>query len=304
VVRLVRDPDARVAATALQAAVDAGPRMDPLRALLVESLGAEDVQVRAAALNGFAKLADPATLPILLDAFQRSLGDPSRNAALSALDALGALHAAGVPVWPSLGRRVGRLDDALLRERGVRLFGEPARARWGDPHPVQTGLDLADYLALVERWVRPAIAGAKPALAVVETAAGTIVLRLFAGEAPLTVESFASLAERGYFDGQEWPRVVPNFVIQGGDPRGDQTGGPGYALRDELNRHRYVRGTLGMALSGPDTGGSQFFITHSPQPHLDGGYTVFGEVMEGFDVVDRVRAGERITRIRVDPPVR
>ena len=89
----------------------------------------------------------------------------------------------------------------------------------------------------------------------------------------------------------------PNFVIQGGDPRGEGTGGPGTVIRDEINRWRYDRGTLGMALSGPDTGGSQFFLTHSPQPHLDGRYTIFGRLTSGADVLDRIVQGDRIRRI-------
>jgi cyclophilin family peptidyl-prolyl cis-trans isomerase len=125
------------------------------------------------------------------------------------------------------------------------------------------------------------------------------VLTLFAWDAPLTVYNFASLAQRNYFDGQRFHRVVPNFVIQAGDPRGDGNGGPGYAIRDEINRQRYRRGTLGMALSGPNTGGSQWFITHSPQPHLDGGYTIFGEVQAGASVLDQIRQGDRIVRITV-----
>ncbi|MEO7456178.1 MAG: peptidylprolyl isomerase, partial [Gemmatimonadaceae bacterium] len=133
----------------------------------------------------------------------------------------------------------------------------------------------------------------------IETERGTMVLALFSSEAPLTVYNVVSLASRGYFDGQHFHRVVPNFVIQMGDPRGDGSGGPGYAIRDELNRRRYLRGTLGMALSGPNTGGSQFFVTHSPQPHLDAGYTVFGELREGADVLDRIVQGDRIVRITV-----
>ena len=132
----------------------------------------------------------------------------------------------------------------------------------------------------------------------IETNRGRIEVELFADDAPLTVRSFLELAERGFFDGQEWPRVVPNFVIQGGDPRGDTSGGPGYSIRDEINRHTYLRGTLGMALSGPDTGGSQWFITHSPQPHLDGTYTVFGRVVRGMEVADDILPGDRIIRIR------
>ena len=92
---------------------------------------------------------------------------------------------------------------------------------------------------------------------------------------------------------------ISNFVIQTGDPRGDGSGGPGYSIRDELNDRPYVRGTVGMALSGPDTGGSQFFITHSPQPHLDAKYTVFGHVVNGMDVVDRIQQLDVIQRGRI-----
>ncbi len=123
-------------------------------------------------------------------------------------------------------------------------------------------------------------------------------MELFHQDAPLTVRNFLSLAEAGYFDGQEWPRVVPNFVVQGGDPRGDTSGGPGYSIRDEIDRHRYGRGMLGMALSGPDTGGSQWFLTHSPQPHLDGTYTIFGRVASGWEALDTLLPGDRIIRIR------
>ena len=95
--------------------------------------------------------------------------------------------------------------------------------------------------------------------------------------------------------------MVPDFVVQAGDPRGDGYGGPGYTIRDEIGRLRYGRGVMGMALAGPDTGGSQFFITLSPQPHLDGGYTAFGEVVAGDDVLDRIEADDRIVTIREVP---
>jgi cyclophilin family peptidyl-prolyl cis-trans isomerase len=99
--------------------------------------------------------------------------------------------------------------------------------------------------------------------------------------------------------------VVPDFVVQGGDPRGDGWGGPGYAVRDEIGRFRFGRGVLGMALAGPDTGGSQFFVTLSPQPHLDGGYTAFGEVTEGIEVLDRLEPGDTILSVReVEAPRR
>jgi cyclophilin family peptidyl-prolyl cis-trans isomerase len=108
-----------------------------------------------------------------------------------------------------------------------------------------------------------------------------------------------ALTAKGFFNGLQIHRVVPNFVVQDGDPRGDGEGGPGYSIRDELNERPFLRGTVGMALSGKDTGGSQFFITHSPQPHLDAKYTVFGRVVNGMDVVDRIQQGDVVQRVRV-----
>ena len=105
------------------------------------------------------------------------------------------------------------------------------------------------------------------------------------------------LAAQHFYDGLLFHRVVPDFVIQAGDPRGDGFGGPGYTIRDEINRLRYGRGVAGMALAGPDTGGSQFFVTLSPQPHLDGGYTAFGEVIAGSEVLVDIQAGDRIEAI-------
>ncbi|HEY0349512.1 MAG TPA: peptidylprolyl isomerase, partial [Pyrinomonadaceae bacterium] len=104
----------------------------------------------------------------------------------------------------------------------------------------------------------------------------------------------------GYFNGQTIPRVVPNFVVQAGDPRGDQNGGPGYQIRCEINEAPFERAAVGMALSGKDTGGSQWFVTHSPQPHLDGGYTVFGHVVRGMDVIDNIARGDVIRRVIVN----
>jgi len=108
-----------------------------------------------------------------------------------------------------------------------------------------------------------------------------------------------NLARKGFFNNVRFHRIVPDFVVQGGDPRGDGEGGPEYTLRDELNQRPYLRGTVGMALDWRDTGGSQFFITHSPQPHLDAKYTVFGRVIDGMDVVDKIQQWDVIRRIRV-----
>ena len=127
-----------------------------------------------------------------------------------------------------------------------------------------------------------------------------IQIELAVIDAPLTVENFVTLARKGYFNGLSFHRVVPDFVIQDGDPRGDGEGGPGYTIRDELNELPYVRGTVGMALDPwPDTGGSQYFITHSPQPHLDAKYTVFGRVIAGMDVVDKIQQWDVIRAVRI-----
>lgn len=136
--------------------------------------------------------------------------------------------------------------------------------------------------------------------AVLSTAKGKIEIELFTDAAPLTVLTFARLARSGFYDGLRFHRVVPNFVIQGGDPRGDLWGSPGYSIRSEFNRKRYVRGAVGMASAGKDTEGCQFFITHSPQPHLDGRYTLFGRVVKGLDVVDRIRTDDQIDSIVID----
>jgi cyclophilin family peptidyl-prolyl cis-trans isomerase len=133
----------------------------------------------------------------------------------------------------------------------------------------------------------------------IETVKGTIEFELAVLDAPQTSRNFIRLARTGFFNGLPIHRVVPNFVVQGGDPRGDGEGGPGYTIRDELNERPFMRGAVGMALSGKDTGGSQFFITHSPQPHLDAKYTVFGHVVNGMDVVDRIQQGDVIQRVRV-----
>jgi peptidylprolyl isomerase len=139
--------------------------------------------------------------------------------------------------------------------------------------------------------------GPRPELRL-DTTRGSITLELDAESAPQTVETVLALAEEGRYDGVEFHRVVPNFVIQSGDVEGmGGWGGPGFAIRSELTRLAYDRGTLGMASAGKDTEGSQWFVTHGMQPHLDGRYTAFGRVIEGIAVVDAVLMGDRVTRM-------
>ncbi|HEU4456284.1 MAG TPA: HEAT repeat domain-containing protein [Longimicrobium sp.] len=288
-----READGRVAAAAIEAAVGAvGQGVATIRPLLVGALEHPDPIVRTNALNALATLGDLSTGTLALDAYQRAQGDSLNDAALAAVDVLAALYRRDPSIADAFHTRFARSEDYLVRQRVAAAFGNAELSRWGTPLPIETRRSLDDYRALVRRSMQRPTRRAR-----IVTERGTIDLELFAADAPLTVESFLSLAGRGFFDGQEWPRVVPNFVIQGGDPRGDTSGGPGYAIRDEINRHPFLSGTLGMALSGPDTGGSQWFLTHSPQPHLDGGYTVFGRAARGMDVVGRVLPGDRILRI-------
>jgi len=144
--------------------------------------------------------------------------------------------------------------------------------------------------------------------ATIETQKGTIVADLFDEEAPNTVANFEKLANSEFYDGTRFHRVISNFMIQGGDPlsrdpnnRRVGTGGPGYTIKCETHRntHRHEAGTLSMAHAGKDTGGSQFFICHSPQRHLDGVHTVFGQVRQGMDVVNSIRQNDVVTSIRV-----
>jgi len=172
-----------------------------------------------------------------------------------------------------------------------------AAAAWGPDVPIATGRTDADYRDIARRYLVPALTGQPDPQVTIETDRGRLTLELLPTEAPTTVAAFLGLVDRHYFDGGRWHRVVPNFVIQDGDPRGDGWGGPGFVLRDEVNPERYQAGTLGMALSGPDTGGSQFFITHSPQPHLDGIYTVFGRLTGDLRALPQVAMGDRIRSI-------
>lgn len=134
-----------------------------------------------------------------------------------------------------------------------------------------------------------------------ETERGTIELELYPQHAPKTVNNFAFLVGEGFYDGVSFHRVISDFMIQGGDPTGTGRGGPGYRFEDETrgNPLKHEKGVISMANAGPNTNGSQFFITHGPQPHLDGRHTVFGKVVQGQDVVDAVRQGDRILKVEV-----
>jgi HEAT repeat protein/cyclophilin family peptidyl-prolyl cis-trans isomerase len=286
--RLLADKDARVLPAVLRAWSTL--KLPGLETHLAAALTRDDIGVRseAASIAGAQKIA--ALRQPLVAAYQRARSDSSDDARWAALTALAALDpaAARAPMEETLADK-----DWALRLRAARwLVAQDAssdaltRIR---PAPVTAAPDV--YTSAIQPPYSPQI--------YLETAKGTVQLQLDVLDATLTTVNFMALARKGYFDGLQIHRVVPAFVVQDGDPRGDGSGGPGYSIRDELNDRPYLRGTVGMALSGPDTGGSQWFVTHAPQPHLEGRYTVFGQVVNGMEVVDALEVGDTITRIRV-----
>ena len=292
--RWTGESDGRVRAVVageLARLADSAATRETARTRLRIMLTDRDVGVRSASLGGLTRGATATDLAAAVVSQSFAASDRDNDARLAfwrLADTVIARH----PALPeSLMRSLAALTrpaDPLERLAAAHI---PRFAAWRD----STG--TARPLPWYEERARE-FTGTPPTL-LIQTERGTMELLLYPHEAPLTTYNIVSLARRGYFNGQHFHRVVPNFVVQGGDPRGDGSGGPGYAIRDELNRRRYVRGTLGMALSGPNTGGSQFFITHAPQPHLDGGYTVFGALLRGEDVLDRIVQGDRIVVVTI-----
>jgi len=197
------------------------------------------------------------------------------------------------------------LDDKSLEKDapGIPFMVKMAREKHEDqvqPYQSAFGTKLGQLLNSDIDYKRALSRKNGSVSAVLTTEKGTFTIVFNPEEAPLTVDNWVKLARSGYFNGLEVHRVVPNFVMQDGDPRGDGNGGPGWSIRCEVNMLGYDRGAVGMALSGKDTGGSQWFVTHSPQPHLDGGYTVFGHVDEtGMKVVDNIVRGDKILKVTI-----
>ena len=136
--------------------------------------------------------------------------------------------------------------------------------------------------------------------ATVKTQRGDLVLELFAADAPKTVNNFIFLAREGYYDETVFHRVIPGFVVQGGDPTGTGSGGPGYRFADEFSKKKHATGSLSMANAGPNTNGSQFFICYEPQPHLDGHHSVFGQLTTGMDVMHQIKQGDKLVKVTIE----
>ena len=286
---MLADPDSRVIPSVITAMTKL--KAPGMAKILFEHLSKDDPGIRAAAAGNIGELKPDGGVDVLVAAYKRGEADlliDTRAAAIEALSKYGA--AAAIPTL-----RTALADkDWAVRVKAAELLKtlDPTieTSRLMRPAPVPDSMTY-DAASLTAPPVSPHV--------YIETDKGTIEIELDVLDAPITAQNFMTLASKGYFDGLSFHRVVPNFVVQGGDPRGDGDGGPGYTIRDELNQEPYLRGTVGMALAWRDTGGSQFFITHAPQPHLDARYTVFGRVVSGMEVLDAINQWDVMKRVRV-----
>ncbi|HET7563995.1 MAG TPA: peptidylprolyl isomerase, partial [Gemmatimonadaceae bacterium] len=300
---LARDPDPRVRVAAYSVFA---PHVDSAamlrhqwrRDLMIWALGDWDYEVRAIAVGSLDGHASASEVPAVLRSYRLALQhDTVNDAEVAAIRYIAdAWRRDSLSFGDSLRRAIAALP--VPADPMVRAAGRHTSLFSGWPAATTPERPLDWYEQRVRSLIVPALAGHLPHVDIV-TERGIIALELDALDAPLTVDNFLSLARSGYYQNVRFHRVVPDFVVQDGDRRGDGSGGPAYTIRDELNRRRYDRGAVGMALAGPDTGGSQYFITLSPQPHLDGGYTVFGHVTSGYDALDAIVQGDRIAAIRV-----
>ena len=289
--RMLGDPDVRVVQSALAAIAHArGPDAIPT---LADHVTHPDMGVRATAVSSLAQtegVDEKRLIPWLAAAFDASLGDRDIEARMTVVEALeknGSADARGF-----LRRIAGSDASRAVRQRSLSALKE------GFAPPEDNAIRTPEARRLVSVYQTGEAPIYSPR-AVISTRYGRIELALDLVDTPLTTMSFVRLAESGFFNGLTFHRVIPGFLIQGGDPRGDGYGGPGSTIRCEYNSHAYGRGAVGMALAGKDSGGSQFFITTTPQPNLDGAYTLFGRVLAGMDVVDRIRPGDVIDRLEI-----
>lgn len=298
------EKDGRVIAAGLQAWADVVQGSND-RALVEAArsfIAHPDAAARGVAADILSKAADPADLTQLTAMYVRTGRDSFPDAALSALKAVVAIRRRGGSAAERVDQEflgtVPRPVNYLVRRWAEANWPEAAQ-RWGPAYPVATGRTLQDYRDLIGQFLLAPDSVARPHVFIETEQRGVLEVELFGPEAPLTVANFLRLVDRRFFDGNRWHRVVPNFVVQDGDPRGDGFGAPGGAIRDEINRARYgIKPMLGMALSGPDTGSSQWFINLTSLPHLDGTYTIFGRAVGNTAALARITQGDVIRTIR------
>ena len=287
-VGMLDDADRRVVPAVLSTLVGIGaPEAGPI---LIDHLEDDDVVVRKTAATLLGVVKPPDAIDALATAYAAAADDPEYLARAATVDAAGAI---GGPAGRDILTAALADRDWAVRVRAARHLERLSPGRDHDARIRPAPTSGTDYGAreLVDPGVSPHV--------YIDTARGTIQLELAVLDAPLTAANFMRLARRGFYDGLTFHRAVSNYVVQGGDPRSDSEGGPGYTIRDEINQLPFLRGTVGMALDWEDTGGSQFFITRLPQPRLDGRYTVFGRVVDGMDVIDRLEPGDAMLRVRV-----
>jgi cyclophilin family peptidyl-prolyl cis-trans isomerase/HEAT repeat protein len=278
--------DARVMGALLNALNRAKLAIHP--ALARRQLNGKDPAVRALAARLLTDLTEE-NFTALARAFEQSGGGSMVAARLGLLAAIARYK---TPEAVSLVKAALSDPEQRVRRRAVELLGQAGVMGVEIPASAVTTVRDQAYYARVRRLRN------KKVTATIYTSKGPIKVELFAADSPLTVDNFVALARQGYFKESLFHRIVPNFVAQGGgDPRAE--GGPGYQIRCEINLHLYQRGSVGMALAGKDTGSSQFFFCHAPQPHLDGGYTVFGQVIAGMEVVDQLTRNDLIEKIEI-----
>lgn len=301
---MVNDSDPRVL-TAVGAALTEYPQVAALENLR-QLLASEDLAVLTTAASALGARGDRGALAGLNSSYARLKSPADSEPMTEIVRAIGNIV---VPVDPAVSfgslelpdktASLATLTSALKDpDRAVALEAAASLARIdGKDHSGEVVSISAGAFPLHLETIRK-----PPAQKVrIVTAQGEIVIEFLPGSAPNTVANFLSLASRDYFNNLNFHRVVPGFVTQDGCPRGDGWGGPGYAIRCEYNDQHYDSGMVGMALSGKDTGGSQYFITHTPQPHLDGRFTIFGRVISGLTVLEDVLIGEPIQRVDLIP---
>jgi peptidyl-prolyl cis-trans isomerase B (cyclophilin B) len=273
------------------AAVRALGRLDVDEVLpyLAKMLSDADWVVATEAAAGLAEFDEEGTVPALVDAYRAREMRQDVDVHLQILQSLRALEVSEGPAIDLLRECVGD-PDVRVRTLAAEILREQGLA----VPPMKSAREF--YRQRFDRSRLAALASpVGPVRAVISTKHGDIEIELYGDDAIQTVDNFIKLARSGFYDGVTFHRVEPNFVIQGGCPRGDGWGDPGYTIRSEFNHYRFGQGFVGIAHSGKDTGGSQFFITLSPQPHLDGRYTIFGKVRRGMDVVRQVDRSDEMT---------
>ena len=281
------DSKTRVTAALALANVKLPNRNKVLTGLLSHS----DPFVVAAAASWFqnpevAEQVDSEVISALKAALMKMSGEPDPNFVVGLIDAIDALKVQTTEFESPLSIFMNDARPAI-RRRAAAVMSRDFSI------PMEFGANPRK-----QPYRRPRPVGGRPILTL-EMERGTVTIEMFGDIAPRTVGVISSLANSGFYNGRSWHRIVPDFVAQGGCPRGDGWGGPGYAIEEEVSPASFTRGSVGIATNGRDTGASQFFITHSAQPHLDGGYTLFGKVRDGMDVVDALQPDDIIKKASV-----